>query len=437
MPRQHPARRRTPRAAQKGGAISMIVVQLCVIFVLFLAAGVFISDWSIRREQQQNQADAITVAAMQIARTQGVNAVCEHAAMQVLMDANGPREAALEDCGSFVEVEQPDGTTQLQFVANTNSSLNDAMAASPFNTPYLQLDNNYTLRTQGTSGMAQQTFDQAEQNLPQFVLVLDFSGSMQLDFGGQRRYQVLQQVVTNMLNRDYPIEYGLVNYSSDVLDTIAVGADNTAQIISRVNNRGPSGMTNYQAAVDRATQLLRNTGSERMNMLFISDGEPTAGGDPVDAADRARDAGVQIITLNIGGGAAQADLLKDMGGRNEPPEDYAHPRFYFSASNPQALQDAFDAIVADALCTIGPVGVQLEPEDDPRDKVFAVLKTARDEEVRMEYAPNLTTPEMRDTLSYNFNRDDNMVRLTEGACTELLDNGARVVVRHGDLNLVQ
>ncbi|MGK0362017.1 MAG: hypothetical protein ACI9U2_004337 [Bradymonadia bacterium] len=428
---------RTSRTWQKGGAISLIVVQLCVIFMLFLAAGVFISDWSIRREQQQNQADAITVAAMQIARTQGINAVCEHPAMQVLMDANGPREAALEDCGSFVEVEQPDGTTQLQFVANTSSSLNDAMAASPFNTPMLRLDNNYTLRTEGTSGMAQQVFDQAEENLPQFVLVLDFSGSMQIDFGGQRRYQVLQQVVTNMLNRDLPIHYGLVNYSSDVLDTVAIGPDNIAQIVNTVNGRGPSGMTNYQAAVDRATQLLQATGSERMNMLFISDGEPTAGGDPVDAADRARNAGVQIITLNVGGGPGQADLLKDMGGRIDPPEDYANPRFYFSAANPAALQEAFDAIVDNAVCTIGPVDVELAPEDDPSDSVFAVLKNARDEEVAMAYEANLTTGDMPDTLSYNFDPADRMVRLTEAACEEILDNGARVVVRHGDLNLVQ
>ena len=428
---------RTSRRRQKGGAISMIVVQLCVIFMVFLAAGVFISDWSIRREQQQNQADAITVAAIQIARTQGVDAVCGHPAMQVLMEANGPGESALEDCGSFVETEMPDGSTQLQFVANTNSSLNDAMAASPFNTSFLQLEGNYTLSTEGTSGMAQQTFDQAEQNLPQFALVLDFSGSMQIDFGGQQRYQVLQQVVTNMLNRDYPIDYGLVNYSSNVLDAIAVGPDNVAQIVNTVNGRGPSGNTNYQAAIDRATQLLQATGSERMNMLFISDGQPSAGGDPVDAADRARNAGVQIITLNIGGGSAQADLLKDMGGRIDPPEDYAHPRFYFSASNPQALQDAFDAIVADALCTIGPVNVDLAPEDNPRDKVFAVLKNARDEEQPMGYEPNLTTPEMRETLSYNFNRADRMVRLTEAACEQILDNGARVVVRHGDLNLVE
>ena len=428
---------RTQRARQKGGAISIIVVQLCLVFALFIIAAYFIGDWSVKREQQQNQADAISVAAMQIARTQGIDAVCQHAAMQTLMAANGRPETELDDCGSFVEIEQPDGTTRLQFVANTRSSLNESMAASRLGTPALQLANDVVLSNEGTAGMAQQTFDQAEQNLPQFVLVLDFSGSMQLDFGGQRRYQVLQQVVTNMLNRDYPIEYGLVNYSSDVLAAIAVGPDNVAQIINRVNSQGPDGMTNYQAAMDRATQLLRATNSERMNMLFISDGEPTAGGDPVDAADRARNAGVQIITLNIGGGAAQADLLKDMGGRIEPPEDYAHPRFYFSAANPQALQDAFDAIVADALCTIGPIDVELEDNDNPRDKVFAVLKNARDEEVAMDYAPNLTTPEMRETLSYNFNRADRMIRLTEAACEEILDNGARVVVRHGDLNLVQ
>ena len=429
---------RTGRAQQKGGAISMIVVQICVVFMVFLVAMIFISDWRIRREQQQNQADAITVAAMQIARTQGIDAVCAHEAMRVLMDANGPRDgaAALDDCGSFVEVEQPDGTTQLQFVANTNSSLNAAMAASPFNNRYLRLDDDYTLRTQGTSGMAQQIFDQAEQNLPQFVLVLDFSGSMNGGFGGQRRYQVLQQVVTNLLNRNLPVDYGLVNYDDTLLDVVAIGPNNTAQIISRVNNRGPTGGTNYGPAVARATQLLRDTGSERLNMLFISDGAPADPDDAIREADRARRDGVLIFTLNISDAAA--DILKDMSGRGVlGDEDYASEAFYFEANNAAALEATFDSIVASALCTIGPIGVVLEPDDRPQDKVFAVLKTERDEEIPMEYALNLTTPEARETLAYNFDREAGMVRLTEAACEQILNNDARVVVRHGDLNLLQ
>lgn len=412
--------------------MTIITVQLAVLFVLFILVSLYVGDWSRQKEQQQNQADAVSLAAMQIARTQGIDAVCEHPAIATLMRGNlpGGAEVDLENCGNFVEVERPDGTTALQFQANTIGRLSSA--DSPHGRNILQIEDRQ-IRVDGQAAMAQEIFDQAEENLAQFVLVLDFSGSMGENFGGQARYQVLQQVVTNLLNRNLPIEYGLVNYSGDVLDTVAIGPNNIPQIIETVNRRGPSGMTNYQAAVDRATQLLRATGSERLNMLFISDGVPTAGGDSVAAANRARDAGILIFTLNISNG--DPNILIDMSGRNEPPEDYGSERFYFSANNPGELEATFDAIIAEAACTVGPINFELRPGDDVKKQVFAVLKDADDRERPMAYAINVNAEEVADTFAYNFDITDRTVRISRAACREILDNNNRVVVRHGDLNL--
>lgn len=419
------------RGRQKGGAMVMIIVQLCVVFLVMLWAGIFIGDWSRQREEQQNQADAVSIAAIQIARTQGIDAVCQHPAMQVLMAGNSRAPVTLEDCGSFVEVENPDGTTSLQFVANTEGALDTR------NNPYLQLDDEYAIRTNGVSAIEQDAFDQAEQNLTQFVLVLDFSGSMQADFGGRPRYQVLQQTVTDLLNQDDPIEYGLVNYSADVLDSVGPGPNTRPEIINVVNRRGPDGLTNYQAAMDRATTLLRNTGSERLNLLFISDGQPTAGGDALEAARRAWDAGILIITLNIGGGAAQADLLRDMSGK---PDDQGNADYAFSASNPQALREAFEAFRALALCTVGPVDVDVAPDENAADiqaKVTAVLRDNRGDELAMTKEPNLVDEAVANTLAYNFKPEEMMIYVTPEVCRRILEEDAEVIVRHGQLNLVQ
>lgn len=421
------------RSHQKGGAIAIIAAQLTVVLFLFVWAGIIIGDWSRQREQQQNQADAVSMVALQIARTQGIDAVCNHPAMAVVQAGNG--RAELEDCGSFVEVENPDGTTSLQFVANTSAPLEDTLGG--VGTTQLQLNEEYALRANGVSAVEQDVFDQAEQNLSQFVLVLDFSGSMQADFGGRPRYQVLQQTVTNLLNQDDPIEYGLVNYSASVLDAVAPGPNTRAQIIDVVNRRGPDGLTNYQASVDRATQLLRATGSDRLNMLFISDGAPTTGGDALDAARRAWDAGILIVTLNIGGGNAQANLLRDMSGT---PDDQGNAEYAFSATNPEALRQAFEAFRALALCTVGPVPVEIEDGEtleEIRAKVTAVLKTNRDEELAMTKTAVLVGEGIEDSLAYDFKPEERMVVVTPEVCRRIMEEDARVVVRHGALNLVQ
>lgn len=421
------------RARQRGGAVTIIMVQLAMLFVIFLLVALYVGDWSRQRAYQQNQADAISLVAMQIARSDGIDAVCGHPAMNAVLLGNLPpgAEVDLEDCGAFVEVERDDGSTALEFQANTLGTLSTADA--PYARPFLQLEDR-AMRVAGEAGMAQESFDQAEENLAQFVLVLDFSGSMRINFGRRPRYQVLQQVVTNLLNRNLPIEYGLVNYSGDVLDTVPIGPNNVAQIIDVTNRRGPDGMTNYQAAVDRATQLLRATGSERLNMLFISDGEPTVGGDAVAAANRARDAGILIFTLMISDG--NPDILIDMSGRNEPPEDYANERFFFTANNPGELEATFDAIIAEAACTVGPIDFELAPGDIVKEKVFAVLKDEDDRERAMRYAPNVNAEGVADTFAFNFDITDRTVRISRAACREILDNNNRVVVRHGDLNLI-
>lgn len=426
MMRHHPP----ARARQRGGAITIITVQMAVLFVLFVLVSLYLGDWSRQKEQQQNQADAVSLAAMQIARTQGIDAVCDHPAIAALMRGNLPQngDVNLEDCGAFVEVERPDGTTGLVFQANTVGRM--STADSPYGRPILQIDDR-ALRVGGQAGMEQEIFDQAEENLAQFVLVLDFSGSMRERFGGQQRYQVLQQVVTNLLNRDLPIEYGLVTYSTDVLDAVPIGPDNVAQIIDTTNRRGPTDMTNYQAAVDRARQLLTATGSERLNMLFISDGVPTAGGDSVDAARRAQNAGVQIFTLMVGNDA-DAGILIDMSG---PPDDAPNPDYYFSANNPAELEATFDAIIAEAACTVGPINFELQPGQNVQSQVFAVLKDDDGRERAMSYAINVNAEEVVDTFAFNFDITDSTVRISRAACREILDNNNRVVVRHGDLNL--
>lgn len=418
-------RRRRPL----GGAMVMVAAVASLTLAMFIMAGFYVGLWSNQRDEAQNQADAISIAAMEIARTQGVDAVCRHPVIQEMMRQNGNQAGRMDDCGRFVEVANGDGTTSLRFVVGTSTVMDTG------NEPLLREmmgGERFTLRSRATAGVTQEAFDDAERRLPKFVMVLDYSGSMGVDFGGRSRLSALVRAVNGMLDLGLRIEYGVVMFSSNVLDRVNVGPGNENRIRNVISSRGPGGSTNYQAGLDAARDMLVRADNTGYYVLFISDGAPTAGGDPLNAADRVRASDITIFTMNIGGGRQQADLLKDMGGTMDPAE-YGNPDYYFSAVNEREMLDTFQAIVANILCAVGPLqGDDLRPED-----VHALLRDAAGQEIPLVRAPNLAAPGVRNTLAYNFDPAERKVRLTEAACDRVIDDGADIIVRYGQLNLVQ
>lgn len=178
------------------------------------------------------------------------------------------------------------------------------------------------------------------------VWVLDYSGSMEHPLGGSTRIELLRAAVASALGQPLPIDHGLVIFSSEVQATVAPGRD-APEAIRAVLGLPADGNTNYSAAIAAAAELLGELESSSDVALFASDGAPTAGGDPYPAADALRAGGVTVFTLNIGGGGAQSDLLKDMSGTAERPGDEA---FSFEARDEAQLTWAVAAFLAALPC---------------------------------------------------------------------------------------
>ena len=175
----------------------MVAAVASLTLAMFIMAGFYVGLWSNQRDEAQNQADAISIAAMEIARTQGVDAVCRHPVIQEMMRQNGNQAGRMDDCGRFVEVANGDGTTSLRFVVGTSTVMDTG------NEPLLREmmgGERFTLRSRATAGVTQEAFDDAERRLPKFVMVLDYSGSMGVDFGGRSRLSALVRAVNGMLD---------------------------------------------------------------------------------------------------------------------------------------------------------------------------------------------------------------------------------------------
>jgi hypothetical protein len=166
------------RQRQRGGAIVILVSQVSVALAILAIFTLYVGRWLNQQEESGNQADALSLAAMEIARNEGISNIrqlCAHPAMQRLLhDLNGNRTAQFRgDCGRFVEIRNPDGTITLHFQVNTQSELE----VGPLAERYVR-GQVFPLQATAKAAITQENFDEAERRRYKLVLVLDYSGSM-------------------------------------------------------------------------------------------------------------------------------------------------------------------------------------------------------------------------------------------------------------------
>jgi Flp pilus assembly protein TadG/uncharacterized protein YegL len=159
-------------------------------------------------------------------------------------------------------------------------------------------------------------------------VVVDRSGSMQ---GG--RWTALVQAV---LAFDQEIsgtpqieQVGLVSYASDSRVDQTMTTD-VSQIDSELQNIWVNGLTNIEAGLQTGTTMLTDPNQTRpyaaKTMILMTDGNVTAGGSPVPAAQAAAGQGIVIHTITFGADADRAlmsQVAQATGGKHYHAPDAA------------------------------------------------------------------------------------------------------------------
>ncbi len=410
----------------------MTVVMLFggILLMLFLFASVFLGMNITQREEQQASADALAIAATTIAAREGVDAVCNHPAMQALVRSNMAKYDQWDGnaaCPQVIRQDLGDGRYRLGFEAEVSGR-----PGSPFGQQFEDQDA-ILLRQGGTAEIDENQFNEIEERRPKLVLVLDYSGSMGAGFGNGTRMDSLRSAVSGLISQRLRAEYGLVMFNSGVVNAINIDADDQQRdILDAINSRGPGGGTEYGGPIARAADMLVRTENTGWYILFVTDGQPNNGAGPsLRAADQAKDRDIGIFTLFIGSGGGPRNLLIDMSGTRDDPGGPGNDRYFFQAGNDAQLQQTFRQIVSSILCSIGP----LNPVPDPDFGELNVFMVERDgDEVPLTRTPNLG--DNANALAYNYIRDENKIRLTQRVCDEVLDNGATITARFGSPLLV-
>lgn len=141
---------------------------------------------------------------------------------------------------------------------------------------------------------------------PATMLVLDASGSMWGQIGGQPKIAIAREAVGSMLSGWNGGELGLMAYGhrrkgdcADIEVLQAIGPDTAAGIRKQVDALNPKGMTPITASVRMAAERLRFT-EQKATVILVSDGEETCSADPCALGKELESMGVDFTAHVVG-----------------------------------------------------------------------------------------------------------------------------------------
>lgn len=249
------------------------------------------------------------------------------------------------------------------------------------------------------------------------ILLLDFSGSMR----GNRINQ-LKTTVRQFVNANYNLSYSIILYNSNVIveTPIGKGQQHGQNILSILNNYSAGGGTNFVSPLRSALSKIRNTDYESYYIVLISDGSPNEGIEPsrnfiqsnVFSIDpnNCRQTTSQnpcITTYTLGVDNANVSALQSVSGNvlNQNSIDYNY------IVNTQQVNGAFNAIIEEIMCKIGPVLAEYPAN------IFNGL--------------NL----LEENVDYTYNNEEKIFKFYDVApfyaCTEMLNSNAQITLRWG------
>ncbi|MFU8764140.1 MAG: vWA domain-containing protein [Haliea sp.] len=195
----------------------------------------------------------------------------------------------------------------------------------------------------------------AAQNL---LFILDASGSMWGRVDGEPKIvlarDVLSELVTSLPDAT---NAGLIAYGhnrkgdcDDIETLVPVAPLRREALIAQIGSLNPKGMTPITGAIAEATVLLRKM-EQSTSVILVSDGLESCDGDPCQAVQDARDAGIDfrmhVVGFDLGDtDTAQLQCMADAGGGR-----------YFSATNASELGSALEEAVS------------ISPEPEPVEEV--------------------------------------------------------------------
>ena len=250
------------------------------------------------------------------------------------------------------------------------------------------------------------------------IMLLDYSGSM----GGNRIVQ-LRDTVNQFINSDFNLSYSVILYNSNVIVSSNIGKDqqHKQSVLLMVNNNTPNGGTNFVAPLNKAMEQIIQTDYEAYYILLISDGSPNEGIGPSQSFVQNNVMNINdnncvystvanpcITVYTLGVDNANTSALQAISGNaiNTEPSEFS---FIVNANQVTA---AFNAIIEEIMCRIGPVIAE------------GVLNVFNDLQI-LEEGIDYLYDDLYKILKFYDEEPFNI-------CTNMLNNNAQITLRWGN-----
>jgi hypothetical protein len=144
-------------------------------------------------------------------------------------------------------------------------------------------------------------------NLPQVMLILDGSGSMWGDAGGQSKIEAAREVMAKVVpSLPSEVNVGLTVYGhrkkgdcNDIEILVPIGSANREEILSKINSIKPKGKTPIAATLKKVVDTIKETENET-TIILVSDGVETCRDDPCSVVRSMKSLGINFILHVVG-----------------------------------------------------------------------------------------------------------------------------------------
>lgn len=410
------------RDVRERGSMTPVIAVLCLALAALGIGGATAGRLAAVRMDAQRAADAAALAAAQIIKEEGLPFT---PAKRAAAEAVARRNSQLPMTFSWILNETG---TYVEFSVRVTIEMPAPKLIYPTGGASVQA------RAKGR--VSQSKFDEATRRLPKLVMVLDYSGSMNATMpgsGGKRAITVLEENVNGLLDLGLQIDYAAVFYSTNVFATVGFGPGAPAAIKSKMAMYDAGGSTNTGGALQQAKNFLDAAEDTGRYVLLVSDGAPCCTPDAVPKARAAADqlwaapTKATVYSLEIrhsGTNPAMTEYMKYAA--KSPPNSN-----WYLATDASTLASVFKSIVASIVCSVGPLSPA--PTDPSKMKVF--LRTPAGSERSIPGVTDLAAN--AGIEAYRYDGPTATVRLTQTACTAVIDYSNQVVVRAGGPTLVE
>ncbi len=193
------------------------------------------------------------------------------------------------------------------------------------------------------------------------IMLLDYSGSMT----GNRIVQ-LKNTVNSFIDSNFNLSYSVILYNNAIINYTEIGKGNAHNLNSKqiVTSNNPNGGTNFVNPLTLSLDQINNTNYESYYIILISDGSPNEG---IESSESFVHENINNINRNncinttrispcitvytLGVDNANQESLTKISGNvlNQSSPNYNY------LVNTQNIRNAFNAIIEEIVCRIGPV----------------------------------------------------------------------------------